>query len=199
MRRVRYGVGMSLDGFIADVGDGIAWMIGDPGYDSKPFLASVDTVLVGRRSYEVMLLHGARRYPGLRTYVFSRTLKQLDYPEVTIVADNGVAVVADLRAERGKDIWLCGGGELFRSLLEADLVDTVEVGVSPILLGQGRPFLPVLAESRRLSLKHQEAFPSGLLVLHYDVQNRAAEQPQEPDGSARRPRVMQSVMRTDHA
>lgn len=186
MRRVRYGVGMSLDGFIADVGDDTAWMIGDPGYDSKPFFASVDTVLVGRRSYEVMLRHGARSYPALRTYVFSRTLKQSDYPEVTIVADDSVAAVAELRTEHGKDIWLCGGGELFRSLLEADLVDTVEVGVSPILLGQGRPFLPLLAESRRLRLTHHEAFPSGLLVLHYDVQNGAAEQPHEPDGAARR-------------
>jgi dihydrofolate reductase len=81
MRRVRYGVGMSLDGFIADSDDGMSWMIGDPGYDSKPFFASIDTVLIGRRSYEVMLRHGARTYPGLHTYVFSRTLKPTDYPE----------------------------------------------------------------------------------------------------------------------
>jgi dihydrofolate reductase len=176
MRRVRYGVGMSLDGFIADARDGTGWMTGDPGYDSKPFFASIDTVLVGRRSYEVMLREGARSYPGLRTYVFSRTLKAEDYPEVTIVADDGVATVARLRAETGKDIWLCGGGELFRSLLDADLVDTVEVGVCPILLGQGRPFLPSLTRSRRLRLTHQEAFPSGLLVLHYDVDRGAGEQ-----------------------
>jgi dihydrofolate reductase len=169
MRRVRYGVGMSLDGFIADARDGTGWMTGDPGYDSKPFFASVDAVLVGRRSYEVMLRGGMRSYPGLRTYVFSRTLKPLEYPEVTVVADDGRAVVADLRAGSGKDIWLCGGGVLFRSLLEADLVDTVELGVSPMLLGQGRPLLPTRAESRRLKLTHHEAFPSGLLVLHYDV------------------------------
>ena len=71
MRRVRYGVGMSLDGFIADGGDGTSWMIGDPSYDSKPFFASIDTVLVGRRSYEVMLRQRTRSYPGLRTFVFS--------------------------------------------------------------------------------------------------------------------------------
>src|SRR5262245_36530383 len=75
MRRVRYGVGMSLDGFIADVDYATGWMTGDPAYDSKPFLESVDTALVGRRSYEVMLRHGVRAYPGLPTYVFSRTLK----------------------------------------------------------------------------------------------------------------------------
>ena len=96
MRRVRYGVGMSLDGFVADVDDGTGWMTGDPGYDSKPFFASIDTVLVGRRSYEVMLRHGVRSYPGLRTYVFSRTLKAADYPEVTMLADDGVATVREL-------------------------------------------------------------------------------------------------------
>ena len=173
MRRVRYGVGMSLDGFIADRLDGISWMIGDPGYDSKPFFASIDTVLVGRRSYEVMLRHRTRSYPGLRTYVFSRTLRAEDYPEVTVLGDNGLATVAELRAARGEDIWLCGGGDLFRSLLEANLVDTIELGVSPIVLGQGRPFLPSPAGSHRLRLTHQESFPSGLLVLHYDVEGTA--------------------------
>jgi dihydrofolate reductase len=124
MRRVRYGVGMRLDGFVADVDNGTGWMTGDPGYDSRPFFASIDTVLIGRRSYEVMLRHGVRSYPGLRTYVFSRTLKATDYPEVTMLADDGVATVSRLRGGSGKDIWLSGGGELFRSLLAADLVDT---------------------------------------------------------------------------
>ena len=169
MRRVRYGVGMSLDGFIADSQDGTKWMTGDAGYDSKPFFASIDTVLVGRRSYEVMLRQGVRSYPGLRTYVFSRSLKGSDYPEVTVLAEDGLATVAELRRASGKDIWLCGGGELFRNLLEADLVDTVEVGVSPILLGQGRPFLPSPGQMRKLRLTYERAFPSGLLVLYYDV------------------------------
>src|SRR6478672_11228600 len=102
MRRVRYGVGMSLDGFIADARDGMEWMIGDPGYDSKPFFASIDTVLVGRRSYEVMLRQGVRSYPGLRTFVFSRTLLASDYPEVTMVADDAPGVVAALRAAGGR-------------------------------------------------------------------------------------------------
>ena len=170
MRRVRYGVGMSLDGFIADGLDGTSWMTGDPAYDSKPFFASIDAVLVGRRSYEVMLRHRTRSYPGLRTYVFSRTLRARDHPEVTMLGDDGVAAVAKLRAESEKDIWLCGGGELFRSLLAAGLVDTIELGVSPILLGQGRSFLPSPARSERLRLTHHEAFPSGLIVLHYDVE-----------------------------
>jgi dihydrofolate reductase len=86
-----------------------------------------------------------------------------------MVADNAAATVTELRCENGKDIWLSGGGELFRGLLEADLVDTVEVGVSPILLGQGRPFLPSPTRPRKLRLSHEQAFPSGLLVLYYEV------------------------------
>lgn len=174
MRRVRYGVGMSLDAFIADPADGVHWMTGDPGYDSKPFFASIDAVLMGRRSYEVMLRHGARTYPGLHTYVFSRTLRPEDYPEVTILAHDGIATVAALRQGTGKDIWLTGGGQLFRSLLEADLVDTVELGIGPILLGQGIPLLPPCARSVRLTLTNHQAFPSGLLVLHYAVQRDAS-------------------------
>ena len=74
-----------------------------------------------------------------------------------------------MRQQTGKDICLCGGGELFRSLLEAGVVDTVEIGISPILLGGGRPFLPATETRRKLKLTHEQAFPSGLLVLHYDV------------------------------
>jgi dihydrofolate reductase len=160
---------MSLDGFIADVGDGTDWMTSDPGYDAKPFFASIDSVLIGRRTYEVMLRHGARNYPRLHTYVFSRTLEPAAYPEVTVLGEDGLAKVAELRAAEGKDIWLCGGGELFRNLLDAGLVDSVEVGMSPILLGQGRPLLPARTQAQRLNLTHHEVFPSGLLVLHYDV------------------------------
>jgi dihydrofolate reductase len=175
MRRVRYGVGMSLDGFIADLADGTGWMIGDPAYDSKPFFASIDTALIGRRSYDVMLRHGARAYPGLRTFVFSRTLRPADFPEVTIVAEDAVGCVAQLRRESGKDIWLVGGGELFRSMLRAGLVDALEIGVCPVLLGGGRPFLPSVPETHRLHLSYHHVFPSGLVVLHYDVKQRAGE------------------------
>jgi dihydrofolate reductase len=116
-----------------------------------------------------MLRHGARSYPGLRTYVFSRTLKPAEYPEVTILGEDGEMTVRWLRSESGKDIWLSGGGELFRSLLAAGLVDTVEVGISPIVLGSGRAFLPSPGPMQKLKLAYERAFPSGLLVLYYDV------------------------------
>ena len=168
-RRVRYAVGMSLDGFIADAEDGTSWMTHDRAYDARPFFASIDTVLVGRRSFEVMLRHGQRSYPGLRTIVFSRTLTARDHPEVTIVSGGAASAVRALREAPGRDIWLSGGGVLFASLLEAGVVDTVELGVCPILLGSGKAFLPTGVASRRLALTHQQALPSGLLLLSYDL------------------------------
>jgi dihydrofolate reductase len=168
-RRVRYAVGMSLDGFIADAEDGTSWMTHDRAYDARPFFASIDTVLVGRRSFEVMLRHGQRSYPRLRTIVFSRTLAPGDHPEVTIVSDQAASAVRALRETPGRDIWLSGGGVLFASLLEAGVVDTVELGVCPILLGRGKPFLSGPVTARRLALTEQRALPSGLLLLSYDV------------------------------
>jgi dihydrofolate reductase len=173
MRRVRYGVGMSLDAFIADPADGVGFLVHEPTYDHRTFLDAVDTALLGRRSFEVMLRHGGRSWPGLRNYVFSRTLRPQDFPEVTVVAE-AVPTVAALRAEEGKDIWLAGGGVLFRSLLEADLIDTVEVGVSPVLAGGGIPLVPTLPHSIRLELTHHEVYPKGLVVLCYAVRRQTA-------------------------
>src|SRR4030095_4267580 len=144
MRRIRYGVGTSLDGFIADSKGGTNFLVSDPSYDSAPFFASIDTVLMGRVTYENAVRQGMRAYPGLKNYVISRTLGAGDYPEVTILNTNVEDTIAELRRAPGKDIWLCGGGVLFGSLLSAGLVDTVELGVSPVLLGAaGTPMLAV--------------------------------------------------------
>jgi dihydrofolate reductase len=165
---------MSLDGFIATEDDGTSWMTADPEYSSSPFLASVDTVLMGRRSYEQAVRQGMRSWPGYRTYVFSRSLRQDEYPEVTVVADDAHSVVSGLRDEPdGKDIWLTGGGQLFRSLLAQDLVDTVEVGIIPILLGGGIPLLPPFERATKLALSRHRVFPSGFAVFEYAVQRSA--------------------------
>jgi dihydrofolate reductase len=115
--------------------------------------------------------HGMRAYAGLRNYIVSTTLSAADYPEVTILRDT--KAVAKLREASGKDIWLCGGGVLLASLLAAGLVDTVERGVSPTLLGgKGTPMLglaPRLPPAVALELTHHRALPSGLLVLEYAV------------------------------
>lgn len=172
MRRVRYGVGMSLDGYIAGPAGELNYLVADPAYDQRAFFASVDTVLMGRRTYEVALRHGGGTFPGLRAYVFSRSLQPADHPGVTVVANDAAGVVAGLRSEEGsKDIWLAGGGDLLTTLLAAGVVDTVELGISPVLLGQsGTPLLaPALPHPVRLALTRSQAYPSGLLVVEYAV------------------------------
>ena len=106
----------------------------------------------------------------MKTFVFSRTLRQQDYPGVTIVAEGVEETVAALRAEPGKDIWLFGGGSLFRSLLDAGLVDTVEVAIMPVLLGEGIPLLPPPAKQTKLKLTGHKVYKTGIVSLEYSVQ-----------------------------
>ena len=174
MRKVRYSVAASVDGYIADQRGGFDWIIMDPAIDFPAFFETIDTVLMGRRTFEVALQQGPEAaMPGMRKFVFSRTLRADDHPGVTIVTEDAASTVAALRAEDGKDIWLMGGGVLFKSLLEAGLVDTVEVGVVPVLLGQGVPLLPGGDTATRLDLMKTETFPSGIILLKYAVRRAA--------------------------
>jgi dihydrofolate reductase len=168
---------MSVNGFIADRHGETDFLVSDSSYDPAPFFASIDTVIMGRVTYESAVRLGNRAYKGLRNYVVSRTLAAADYPEVTILRD--AAAVADLRRTAGKDIWLCGGGVLLASLLAAGEVDTIELGLSPTLVGgRGTPMLGAdarLPSAVRLELTHHRALPSGLLVLEYAVRKQLAK------------------------
>ena len=114
---------------------------------------------------------GAPPWPSSTSvYVFSRTLRQPDHPRVTIVADALEETVAALRAKSGKDIWLFGGSSLFHNLLAAGLVDTVEVAVSPVLLGGGIPLLPPPAKPAKLKLIGHRVYSAGTVSLQYAVQ-----------------------------
>jgi dihydrofolate reductase len=107
---------------------------------------------------------------GVQTIVFSRTLRREDYPNLTIVSENAQQVLADLRTKPGNDIWLFGGGSLFRSLLEARVVDTVEVSVIPVMLGEDISVLPPRPSSERFGLKlaSSRKFETGIVSLEYE-------------------------------
>jgi dihydrofolate reductase len=170
-RRVRYQVAMSLDGFIAGPNGEADWIITDPEIDFKEIYSWFDTMLIGRRTFEGMTgAGGSGSMPGMHVYVCSRTLRQEDYPAVTIVAEPE-AVVTELRSKPGKDVWLFGGGSLFGSLAELRLVDTVEVAVIPVLLGEGVPLLPSPANRVTLKLiRHKLYSKTGIMSLQYEVQ-----------------------------
>jgi dihydrofolate reductase len=170
MRPVRYNVAASLDGFIADAEGGFDWIPQDSAVDFAAIFARVDTVLLGRRSFELVRRMGTMPWkPGTRVYVFSRTLEQADHSDVTIV-DDAASVVNGLRQEQGDgEIWLYGGGELFGSLLGAGQVDRVEVTVVPVLLGTGVPLVAAGIPRTALELIDTHRYPSGMVTLTYAV------------------------------
>ena len=169
MRRVRYVVASSLDGYIAGPNGEFDLIIMDPEIDFGEIFSQFDTLLIGRLTYEGMAKSGNGAMPGMTVFVFSRTLKPGDHPEITIVSEKPEETISALRAKPGKDIWLFGGGSLFRSLAEAGVVDTVEVAVIPILLGGGIPLLPSPAKRIGLSLKAHKVYESGIVSLEYTI------------------------------
>ena len=178
MRLVRYNVAASLDGYIAGPNGEFEWIPDDPTVDFAGIFAKIDTVLLGRHSWELVRSMPDMPVawpPGSRLYVFSRTLDPREHPDVTIVRDDAAATVAALRAEPGDgEIWLFGGGQLFGSLLAAGQVDRVEVTVVPILLGGGVPLLPPGVTRAPLALLHSHVYPSGMIGLTYAVPGAAA-------------------------
>lgn len=174
MQRIRYQVAMSLDGYIAGPKGEYDWIVDDPSIDFGALFAQFDTFLLGRKTYELTLQQGNPGFPaGSRAFVFSRTLPE-QVPGFSVVRQASRESVESIRTEAKKDLWLFGGGELFRSFLALDLVDTVEVAVMPVLLGQGLQLLPQPATQARLQLTNQRTYPSGIVLLEYDVRRSAA-------------------------
>jgi dihydrofolate reductase len=169
MRRLRYGVAMSLDGFIAGPNGEYDWIVSDPEIDFAAMFAQYDTLLMGRLTYEVASERSKSWESfGQRWIVVSRTMKPEEHPGITILSTGVQEAVAAMKRQPGKDIWLFGGGILFRHLLDAGLMDTVEVAVMPVLLGSGTPLLPE-GQRQTLHLEESKALPSGILLVSYSI------------------------------
>ena len=169
-RRVCYQVASSLDGFIAAEDGSYDWIPMDPDIDFPAMFARFETLVMGRLTYEVLLAYeggvNEQGVYGKPTIVFSRTLKPADHPNVRVTSDDPAAVVADLKQQPGGDIWIFGGGNLFRQLADANLVDSVEVAIVPVLLGSGIPLLPK-GGRMNLSLRSHQIYPGTGTCLLY--------------------------------
>ncbi len=173
MRLVTYGAACSLDGFIARPDGGVDWLImtADARAVMAEFWPRIDTVLMGRKTWDraAKMGGGSGGYPGVGTYVFSRTLNADPAPGVTLVKSDAGEFVRTLKKQKGKDICVMGGGDFARSLFEAGVIDEVGINVHPVLLGSGIPLF--LNPGRQVNLKLAECrqMQKGCVLLTYRV------------------------------
>jgi dihydrofolate reductase len=175
MRRLRYSVAATLDGFIADPNGGYDWIIMDEAIDFATMFDEFDTFVMGRKTWDVSASADVPgvgdMFGGKDVIVFSRTLKSAR-PGVRIVSTSPVDTVRELKQKPGKDIWLFGGGSMFRTLADAGLVDTVEVAIMPVLLSQGVPLIAPGARITGMKLDKCETLPkSGIVMMSYTIQH----------------------------
>lgn len=191
MRPLVYYIALTLDGYIAHEDgsfEGFPWddafaaelLASFPETLPAPFHPEprtradnqhFDAVLMGRKTYDVGLQGGLTSpYPTLDQYVFSRSMTESPDPQVTLVRDNAVDVVRDLKQQPGKAIWLCGGGALAGQLFEAGLIDQLIIKLNPVLFGSGIPLFSGGIPLTALQLTQHKAIASGHVILYYDVQ-----------------------------
>lgn len=173
MRKVTYGGANSLDNFIARKDDAVDWLMFSKEVTAimRDYWKTIDTIVMGRRTYEVAMKSGGGggSYPGIKTYVFSRTLKKTK--GVEIISEDAAEFVRKLKNEEGKDICVMGGGVLARSLFEADLIDEIGINVHPVLLGSGIPLFHEMSKQIDLELVKHQVLKNGCVVLTYNVKH----------------------------
>jgi dihydrofolate reductase len=175
MRKVTFGVANSLDNFIARTDHGVDWLYWSDDVTAimKEFWKNIDTILMGRKTYEVSLKMGGggggESFPGVKSFIFSRTLKPKAEQGVEIISEDAVAFVRGLKEQPGKDICCMGGGELAKSLFEAGLIDEISLNVHPVLLGSGIPLFLAMNRQVDLELLESRVLKGGCVLLSYRV------------------------------
>ena len=175
MRKVTFGGASSLDNYLARPDGGVEWLLWgkEAAAVMNDYWKTVDTVVMGRKTYEVAVRngHGGAAYPGMKTYVFSKTLPETEDGEVTVVRQNAVDFMWDLKIQPGKDICVMGGGELAKSLFEAGLIDEIGFNIHPVLLGSGIPLFHPMSHQIDLELLECRAFKNGCVYVTYRVKH----------------------------
>jgi dihydrofolate reductase len=176
-RRVVVHIAASADGYIAGPGEDLEWLTSRPKpkdfYGIDAFMRSVDTLLLGRKTYEAGLRLGGKFDSKDRTIVFSRRPPPTDAPaRVEFTSEAVGALVTRLREQPGKDVWLMGGGDLIASFLDADAIDEFVLSVVPVFIGDGIPLIARRPRHTTLRLLSTERFEDGLVQLRYAVGER---------------------------
>lgn len=173
-RKIIVHIATSADGYIARPDGDLEWLTSRPApkgfYGINAFMKSVDTMLLGRKTYEASLRMGAK-FPSTGRYVvFSRHARPADAPSnVEFVNDAIGNFVSRLREQPGKHIWLMGGGELIASFLDEHAIDEFVITMMPVFIGEGIPLIAPRHRHTPLELHSIERFENGVVQLHYRV------------------------------
>lgn len=174
MRKVTFGGASSLDNFIARKDDSVDWLLWnkEAGEIMKDYWKTIDTIVMGRRTYEVAARSGSKGgYSGVKTYVFSRTIKKASSKKLAFVSEDAASFVRRLKEEDGKDICVMGGGVLAKSLFEAGLIDEIGLNIHPVLLGSGIPLFYEMPRQIDLELVKCQELSNGCVVVTYRTRN----------------------------
>ena len=172
MRKLIAYLATSVDGFIARPDGDVAWLDRPrpaDGYGMHTFLRSVDTVVMGRVTWEVGQKLGGAVVEGKRNIVLSRTLPSYGCPGATVENIEPAAFAEKLRSEKGRNVWLMGGADVFGSFLAAGALDELVIHVVPVLIGTGIPLLDAQPRQAELTLRSTRRFADGVVKLHYDI------------------------------
>jgi dihydrofolate reductase len=173
MRKVIFGGANSLDNYFARKDDSVDWLLwsDDLGPIMAEFWKPIDTIVMGRRTYEVAqrMSSGTGGYPGVKSYVFSRTIKAKAGSGVEIISEDAAEFVRKLKNQEGKDICVMGGGLLAKSLFEANVIDEVGFNIHPVLLGSGIPLFYEMKNQIDLELLECRPFKTGCVMVRYRV------------------------------
>jgi dihydrofolate reductase len=172
-RKIVYSVAVSADGFIARPDGAVDWLDRPRpkgGYGMAKFFQSVDTLVLGRKTYDFAVKHGRKDVePEKKNYVFSRTKKKLPSAKVELVSGDVKGFAKRLRAEKGKNIWVMGGGEIAAAFLDAGELDEIVLHVIPVLIGEGIPLFGPRQRQVPLDVLRTESFPDGVIQVHCRV------------------------------
>jgi dihydrofolate reductase len=177
MRKIIVYIATSADGYIARLDGDVAWLdrprtAGD--YGMGAFYKSIDTVLMGRVTYDVGRRFGQESYSGKKNYVFSRS-RQSGTAKVEFINAEIDESATRLRSTEGKDIWLVGGAQLIKAFLDQDQIDEFIIHVIPVFIGEGIPLISPNPRLDRLALVSSQSYTDGVVRLHYSVVKEQAK------------------------
>ncbi|MDQ6786222.1 MAG: dihydrofolate reductase family protein [Acidobacteriota bacterium] len=176
MRKIILALAVSLDGYIARENGAVNWLktedLTEAAGESSKFFKSVDTIFLGRKTYEKGLeMTGGdmKMYGDVKLYVFTRTTQTSEHENLQFVSENAEEFVKDLKRQSGKNIWLMGGGDLAKTFFEENLIDEIILGIQPTILGFGIPLFLPRDKQIDLELTNVKTRNSGSVQISYRV------------------------------